>query len=126
MTAHSGTAISLDDLADRHLDAATVASSGRSAETVYGGSDHVLRQTMIALTAGSALSEHENPGEATLQVLRGRIRLTAGADAAEGGPGELLVIPASRHALEALEASVVLLTVGKQPLGPKVTLEGCR
>lgn len=35
------------------LDIARAASSGRSAHTVYGGHEHILRQTMIALRAGS-------------------------------------------------------------------------
>lgn len=106
---------SLSDLAYQHLATASTASSGRSAGTVYGGSNHVLRQTMIALTAGTVLAEHQNPGEATVQVLLGRVRLTAGNSAADGGPGDLLVVPPSRHALEALEAAVVLLTAAKRP-----------
>ena len=69
---------------------------------------------MIAMRAGAALAEHESPGEATLQVLRGRVRLTAGTAAVEGGAGDLLVIPPLRHAVEALEPSVLLLTVGQR------------
>jgi len=107
-------ALSLGGLAEAHLGEAVSAPSGRSAATVFGGADHVLRQTMIAMRAGAALAEHESPGEATLQVLRGRVRLTAGTAAVEGGAGDLLVIPASRHAVEALEPSVLLLTVGKR------------
>jgi quercetin dioxygenase-like cupin family protein len=51
------------------------ASSGRSSKTVFGCDEHELRQTVIALRAGEELSEQENPGEATLQVLRGRVLL---------------------------------------------------
>jgi hypothetical protein len=40
---------------------AVAAASGRSAETVYGGHEHALRQTVLALTAGSSLDEHESP-----------------------------------------------------------------
>jgi quercetin dioxygenase-like cupin family protein len=68
---------------------------------------------VLALTAGSSLDEHESPGEATVQVLRGRIRLTAGEAAWEGRRGDLLVVPDARHALHALEDSAVLLTVSK-------------
>jgi quercetin dioxygenase-like cupin family protein len=70
--------LSLDAIVRQQAKLAGAASSGRSAETVYGGHEHVLRQTVLALTAGAALDEHENPGEATIQVLRGRVRLTAG------------------------------------------------
>ena len=99
---------------------AAAASSGRSAETVYGGHEHALRQTVFALTetvfaltAGSSLDEHNSPGEATVQVLRGRVRLTAGQVTWEGRAGDLLIVPEARHALQAAEASVVLLTVSK-------------
>src|SRR5215212_6717430 len=87
------------------------APGGRAAETVYGGHEHVLRQTLIALTAGAVLSEHENPGEATVQILGGRVRLIADATGWEGRDGDLLIVPQARHTLHALEDSAVLLTV---------------
>lgn len=102
---------SLTELAHHHLEAARSASAGRSAATVYGGHEHDLRQTLIALTAGTVLGEHESPGEATLQVLEGRVTLRAGSDEWEGGAGDHLVIPPQRHDLVALADSVVLLTV---------------
>ena len=68
---------------------------------------------LIALRAGASLDEHENPGEATVQVLQGRVRLVAGENRWNGSPGDLMFIPDSRHALDALEDSVVLLTVAK-------------
>ncbi|HEY5357264.1 MAG TPA: cupin domain-containing protein [Streptosporangiaceae bacterium] len=104
---------SLDAIAREQARRAAAAPGGRSAETVYGGHEHALRQTVLALTAGSSLDDHENPGEATVQVLRGRVRLTAGEVTWEGRSGDLLVVPNSRHALEALEDSAVLLTVSK-------------
>jgi len=104
---------SLTALARQQLELAQDASSGRSASTVYGGHEHVLRQTVIALAAGQRLEEHENPGEATVHVLHGRVRLAAGDTSWEGSAGDLLVVPPSRHSLEALEAAAVLLTVAK-------------
>ncbi|MGH3927597.1 MAG: cupin domain-containing protein [Pseudonocardiaceae bacterium] len=104
---------SLTALAREQLKIARQASSGRSAKTVYGGHEHVLRQTLIALAAGYRLDEHDNPGEATVHVLHGRVRLSAGDVGWEGSPGDLLIVSAARHALEALEDSAVLLTVAK-------------
>ncbi|MCQ4202553.1 cupin domain-containing protein [Streptomyces sp. NPDC060311] len=106
--------LSLDALAREHLEQAAASPSGRSATTVHGGHELVLRQTLLALTAGTTLAEHENPGEATVQVLRGRVRLTSGDDSWEGRTGDLILIPPARHSLEALEDSAVLLTVAKR------------
>ena len=105
---------SLGTLSDEHLARARDGAAGRSAHTLFGGHDHRLRQTLIALLAGQQLEEHESPGEATLQVICGRVRLLAGDDAREAGPGDLVPIPPSRHALAADDDSVVLLTVVKR------------
>lgn len=86
-------------------------SSGRSGRTIHGGHENHLRQTLLALAAGRDLADHEAPGEATLQVIHGRVSLTAGEDTWEGGSGDYLIIPPERHRLDALEDSVVLLTV---------------
>ena len=104
---------SLTALAREQLELARASSSGRSASTVYGGHEHVLRQTVIALTGGRKLDDHANPGEATVHVLSGHVSLNAGANAWIGRAGDLLVVPEALHSLEALEDSVVLLTVAK-------------
>lgn len=105
--------VSLDALAREHGEQAAVSSSGRSAESVFGGHDQTLRQTIIALRHGVELSEHENPGEATLLVLRGRVELFGSAASWTGRQGDLLLIPQERHRLVAHEDAVVLLTVAK-------------
>ncbi|GHD38654.1 LuxR family transcriptional regulator [Mycetocola manganoxydans] len=104
---------SLTALARTQLEAARSASSGRSATTIYGGHEHSLRQTLIALKAGEELAEHANPGEATLQVIAGRVRLTAGENSWGCWVGDLITIPDRSHSLEAEEDSVILLTVVK-------------
>ncbi|MGI8458561.1 MAG: LuxR family transcriptional regulator [Propionibacteriaceae bacterium] len=105
------TNISLTALAREQLELATAATSGRSAHTVVGGHGRVLRQTMIALAAGRKLDEHTNPGEATVHVLHGRVRLEAGESSWEGASGHLIDVPDATHSLLAVEDAVILLTV---------------
>jgi quercetin dioxygenase-like cupin family protein len=106
--------VSLTTLAAEQLESARQASSGRASKTVYGGHEHSLRQTLIALLAGQQLSEHENPGEATVHVLQGHVELSADGEGVSGSAGDLLVVPDMRHALRAVEDSVVILTVAKR------------
>lgn len=104
--------LSLDALARDQMERAG-GGAGRSATTVYGGHEHVLRQTLVALTADTKTDEHESPEEATVHVLRGRIRVVAGGDFWEGRKGDMIILPEDRHSVEALEDSVFLLTVAK-------------
>ena len=96
-------------LTETHLAAALAAPNGRSAELIVH--DHQLRQTVIALADGQALSEHNAPPAATIQVLRGSVRVTP-----EGGgdvvvrEGELSPITHERHGVLALEDAAFLLT----------------
>lgn len=121
--------VSLGDLTKDHLAKALTDSAGRSAETVYGGSDHALRQTLVALKSGTEMHDHESPEESTIQVLQGRVRLASSGGGAvasalsavtggseddlEAAAGELLLVPEGRHTVTALEDSVLLLTVAK-------------
>jgi quercetin dioxygenase-like cupin family protein len=105
--------ISLTSMASEKLAEARQAHSGRAAHTIHGGHDHELRQTVMALLAGRELSEHDSPGQASLQVLQGHVRLTAGDDAWDGKAGDYVVIPPQRHSLQAVDDSVVMLTVFK-------------
>ena len=105
---------SLTALAREQLELATTASNGRASRTVYGGHEHTLRQTVIALAEGQRLDEHVNPGEATVHVLHGRVRLAAGDTSWDGSTGDLIIVPDAPHTLEALTDAVVLLTVAKR------------
>ena len=88
---------SLTSLADELLTEARTASSRRAARTIYGGQAHDLRQTVIALARDASLGEHESPGEATLQVLTGQVRLHAGDETWTANAGDHVVIPPRRH-----------------------------
>ena len=105
---------SLTATAREQLDRAK-APSGRSATTVVGGHECVLRQTVIALRQGHTLDESDNSSdEVTYHVLSGRVKLISGADSWLGRAGDLLVVPPGVHAVDALEDSTLLLTVGKR------------
>lgn len=107
----------LDVLVDELLAAARAASSGRAARTITGRPDRDLRETVIALAAGTKMAEHDSPGDATLQVLAGRVRMWAGEDAWELTVGDHMAIPPRRHGVDALEDSAILLTVVKPRSG---------
>ena len=106
-------AISLTALVEEHLTIARTSSSGRSAHTVFGGHDQTLRQTLITLAAGHELADHESPGEATLHVLAGCVRLTTATESSELTAGDLTAIPDERHGLHAVADCAVLLTVAQ-------------
>ena len=106
---------SLEALARELLEKAADGGAGRAAQTVVGGHEKVLRQTAIAMVREAELTEHANPGEATVYVLRGRVALKAGGQTWEARDGDLLIVPDAPHSLHALQDCVVLLTVAKLP-----------
>lgn len=105
--------LSLVATAREQAQKAAASSNGRASHTVFGGHSNTLRQTVIALNAGESLSEHVNPGEATVHVLNGRVRLSCSRTSWEGRSGDLIAVPQEPHSLEALVDSAVLLTVAK-------------
>jgi quercetin dioxygenase-like cupin family protein len=106
--------VALAVLGEKLLAEARSASSGRYGVTIHGGRVHSLRQTLIGVSAGHALDEHENTGEVTLHLIRGRARVVAGPDTAELAPSDYVVIPLDWDSFEALEDTVVLLTAAVQ------------
>lgn len=105
---------SLDAIAREQLAKALAAPAGRAAETVHGGSECALRQTVVALKEGVELAEHDNPGEATVQVLSGRLVLRAPSNSWELRQGDLLIVPKARHSVLALTDAAMVLTVVKE------------
>ncbi|MDW4917262.1 cupin [Streptomyces californicus] len=98
----------LNALAEERLAAARASAHGRSAHLLL--QQPPLRQTVIALTEGTALDEHNAPPAASLLVLRGSVRLTAASGDADLPAGTLHPIPRERHGLLALRDAAVLLT----------------
>jgi len=105
------THINLTELQQKLLEQARESSARRAAETVYGGKESLLRQTVLALLDETELPEHESPPEATLQVLSGHLRLTGQGRSWELSAGDIIPIPPERHGVLAREDSVFLLTV---------------
>lgn len=103
--------ITLTTIAQDLLNTAREASSGRAAHNVHGGRGRTLQQTLVAVTKGRELREHENPGEATIQVIIGQAELVAGDESITLHSSDYTVIPQQRHSLHAHEDTVVLLTL---------------
>ncbi|MFA6168003.1 MAG: cupin domain-containing protein [Gemmatimonadaceae bacterium] len=61
---------------------------------------------------GGSLKEHRTEGEVTIHVLSGRLEVTAAGESHEvAGGGVMALAPGEAHAVHALEASEMLLTV---------------
>lgn len=104
----------LRTLPEELLTRAREAPSGRAAESVLRQGP--LRQTLMALPAGSELAEHHAPGPGSVQVLTGTVTFRfTGEDGAEVSReltrGDLWPLVQSRHAVTAEEDAVFLLTV---------------
>lgn len=105
--------ISIEAIARQQLKEADTAPSARAADTVFGGHEKILRQTVIGIRQGAELGERDNHDESTIYVLQGRVRLRSGENSWIGRDGDLLIVPQSRHSLEAIENSSVLITIAK-------------
>ena len=95
------------DAADRILARASDSPHGRHAEIVVR--EGPLRQSLLALTAGTELEEHNSPPAASLYLLKGAVRVT-GEGTVDIAAGEILTLTHHRHAVRAVEDSVFLLT----------------
>lgn len=95
-------------LAREHLRKAADSEHGRSAHLFLH--EGPLRQTVIALTAGSALDEHNAPVAASIHVLVGAVRITTPEGGTDVTEGQIEPIPQKRHGLTALEDAAILLT----------------
>lgn len=107
--------ISLEALARQQLKHAADAGGARAAETVVGGHEKMLRQTVVGLIAGAKIAERDNHDESTIYVLKGRVVLRTEEAHWEAPATSLLIVPEVRHSLEALEDSALLITVAKRP-----------
>ncbi|MEV4900285.1 cupin [Citricoccus sp. NPDC055426] len=91
------------------LEAAQDSPHGRHGDLLLR--DGHLRQSIIALTSGSVLADHNAPPAATLQVMQGEVVVTAGpGEDVSLQTGQLVQLTKERHGVTALQDSVFLLT----------------
>ncbi len=80
-----------------------------------------LSLVLLVMRAGDRLEEHAAPGPISVGVREGRIRFTTPEGEVEGTPQTLLTCDAGvRHAVEALEDAVCVVTIasgGGSPVG---------
>lgn len=106
--------VNLSTAATELLEVARAAKAGRAARTLTPGAGAALKQTLMALLTGQSLAEHDSPDAASLQVLSGTVVLTGNDDQdVELSVDDHTPIPPVRHALHALEDSVVMISVGQ-------------
>lgn len=72
-----------------------------------------LRVVLLAMQAGDRLHDHHAPGPIILQTINGRVRFVTGEQSVELAPQMMVALDGGvTHAVEALEASLCLLTIG--------------
>lgn len=99
---------------DTALSTARAADNGRHAELLV--TDGPLRQTLIGLTSGTVLQEHNSPPAASIQVLAGVVVVTAGDTEFVFQTGDITALTHERHSVAVSEDAVFLLTtVTSQP-----------
>jgi len=89
---------------------------GHRQETLYRY--HGSTIALFAFDRFTCLPEHKANGSVSMQVLRGRLKITAADQVHELGPGMMLVLaPGVPHAVAAEEESEMLVTIHLTALG---------
>jgi quercetin dioxygenase-like cupin family protein len=118
------TTVHLQDTAKELLGSLAQQPSGRAARTLSPGAHAPLKQTLLALGAGQQLQDHRTPGQASIEVLIGRVRLTVGTDELTLEAGHWAPIPPEVHGMVADVDSVALLTVASPTAAASTGLDG--
>jgi len=79
-------------------------------------SGHEARAVLIVLNPGQVLGDHQVKENAWVTVLEGQVRISAGDESIDAGPGMLLRFdPDERHSLGSEEGARVLLLLAPWP-----------
>lgn len=90
---------------------------GRVVSRTIAAKPHV-NITLFAFDQGEEISAHTSPGDAMVQVLDGKAKITIAKKTLIAETGQVVVMPANvPHAVYADSRFKMLLTVVKQPLG---------
>ncbi len=93
--------------------AAVLSTTGRVGKTLV--KEGALRITQVMLRKGSPLGSHQIAGPASIQVLRGRLRLTTADGELQLEPGDLVAVDGGvAHAAEAMSDCALLITMAMQ------------
>ena len=102
---------SLISMAEKLMEEATVATSGRASLTLAHGSEMTL--VLVALKAGTTLEDHQAPAAATVITLSGDIIFTTSGEKITLEQGEAVTFTADvLHAVYASEDSAFLIVIG--------------
>ncbi len=92
---------------------AALSTTGRVGKTLV--KEGALRITQVMLRNGSPLGSHQIAGPVSIQVLRGRLRLTTADGELELESGDLVALDAGvAHAAEAVNDCTLLITMAMQ------------
>ena len=101
----------LVSMAEKLMEEAALATSGRSSLTLAHGAEMTL--VLVALKAGTTLEEHQAPAAATVITLSGNIIFTTSAEKITLEQGEAVTFTADLlHAVYASEDSAFLIVIG--------------
>ncbi|MGP5054815.1 hypothetical protein ACTXJ3_06920 [Brachybacterium paraconglomeratum] len=103
--------VALTPVITRSIDLARSSGAGFHAEPVVRRG--ALQQTILALTEGTRLTEHEGEVPASLYLMHGAIRVEA-PEPFVIQQGELHELPDRRRAVVAVEDTVMLLTAAAE------------
>lgn len=79
-------------------------------------SGNEARAVLIVLNPGQVMGDHQVKENAWLTVLEGRVKISAGEESVEAGPGMLFRFdPDERHSLASNEGARVLLLLAPWP-----------
>ena len=106
-----------DEEAALREQAAVLSTTGRVGKTLV--KEGALRITQVMLRRGSPLGSHQIAGPVSIQLLRGRLRLTTADGELQLEPGDLVALDAGvAHAAEAMSDCALLITMAMQCVEP--------